>query len=91
MLELQERLAVATHVGVLQAMDRIGSRLPSAGGKSKLTVYRWVWLVLIGVLVIAAAAAFLYCRANGYSGFHGEIEFLRGPFGIRIGVKIGCY
>ncbi|MEZ5129723.1 MAG: hypothetical protein R2703_14790 [Micropruina glycogenica] len=24
--------------------------------------YRWVWLVLIGILVVAAAVAWVYCR-----------------------------
>lgn len=52
---------------------------------------RWVWVVLIGILVVAAAAGFVYCRARGHSGFNGRIEAVKGPFGVKIGVKIGCY
>ncbi|HOQ53905.1 MAG TPA: hypothetical protein PLF56_09855 [Micropruina sp.] len=53
--------------------------------------YRWVWLVLIGILVIAAAVAWVYCRNAGYRGFSGHIEAVKGPFGIKIGIKLGCY
>ncbi|WBQ04203.1 hypothetical protein [Kribbella sp. CA-293567] len=52
---------------------------------------RWVWIILIGVLVIAAAAGFIYCRARGFDGFTGHIEAVKGPGGFKIGVKIGCY
>lgn len=53
--------------------------------------YRWVWLVLIGILVIAAAVAWIYCRNAGYRGFSGHIQAIKGPLGIKIGIKIGCY
>ena len=53
--------------------------------------YRWVWLVLIGMLVVAAAVAWVYCRNAGYRGFTGDIQAVRGPWGIKIGVKLGCY
>lgn len=53
--------------------------------------YRWVWLVLIGILVIAAAVAWIYCRNAGYRGFSGHIQAVKGPLGIKIGIKIGCY
>lgn len=32
--------------------------------------YRWVWLVLIGILVVAAAVAWVYCRNAGLPRFH---------------------
>lgn len=51
---------------------------------------RWVWLVLIGVMAIAAGAAFVYCRSRGFAGFTGDIEAVRGPGGIKIGIKIAC-
>lgn len=50
-----------------------------------------MWLVLIGILVIAAAVAWVYCRNAGYRGFSGHIEAVKGPFGIKIGIKLGCY
>jgi hypothetical protein len=52
---------------------------------------RWVWLVIIGIVVIAAAVAFVYCRSHGYKGFTGSLEAAKGPFGVKIGIKIGCY
>lgn len=55
------------------------------------TGFRWVWLVLIGILVVAAAVAFIYCRNSGYGGFNGRIEAIRGPWGVKIGIKLGCY
>jgi hypothetical protein len=53
--------------------------------------FRCVWVAPVGVFVIASAAEFLYCKARGYRGFNGRVEALKGPFGITIGVKIGCY
>jgi hypothetical protein len=89
MIELN-RLVAASHVGTLRAMDTLESAL-TRKSESTPAVFRWVWIVLIGVLVIAAAIAFVYCRNHGYSGFSGNIEWIKGPLGIRIGVKLGCY
>lgn len=55
------------------------------------TTYRWAWLVLIGILVIAAAVAWVYCRNAGYRGFSGAIEAVRNGWNIKIGIKLGCY
>ncbi len=53
--------------------------------------YRWAWIVLIGIFIVAAAVAFIYCRNRGYDGFNGRIEAVKGPFGVKIGIKLGCY
>jgi hypothetical protein len=86
MLEMQQRGAVLVQMGMLRARDGAERALMRDG-----TAFRWVWLVLIGIVVIAAAIAFVYCRNAGYRGFTGNIEFVKGPLGIRIGVKLGCY
>jgi hypothetical protein len=57
----------------------------------RATTYRWAWLVLIGILVIAAAIAWVYCRNAGYRGFSGAIEAVRNGWNIKIGIKLGCY
>jgi len=55
------------------------------------TIILLIMALLFGIFVVAAAAGFVYCRARGYDGFTGNIEAVKGPFGIKIGVKIGCY
>src|SRR4051812_27253336 len=58
MLALQERVAAATQVGAFRLAEaRPVDRSPEAAGTA---VFRWVWIVLIGILVVAAAAAFVY-------------------------------
>lgn len=71
------------------AQDTIARTVDSALDKSN--GFRWVWLVLIGIFVIAAAVAWIYCRNAGYRGFTGHIEAVKGPWGIKIGIKLGCY
>jgi hypothetical protein len=87
---MTDRAAVATHMGALELVDSMNDRLerPRSGGAA---LFQWVWVVLIGIFVVAAAAGFLYCRARGYDGFTGNVEAVKGPLGIKIGVKIGCY
>jgi hypothetical protein len=72
-------------------MLRVEQAIEGQVEKSRGTSMRWVWVVLIGILVIAAAAAWIWCMRKGYRGFNGRIEALKGPLGIKIGVKIGCY
>ena len=68
---------------------------PSMGDVLKYEVNpnytREVITLLIGILVVAAAVAWVYCRNAGYRGFTGDIQAVRGPWGIKIGVKLGCY
>jgi hypothetical protein len=87
---MTDRAAVATHMGALELVDSMHDRIerPRNGGAA---LFQWVWVVLIGIFVVAAAAGFLYCRARGYDGFTGNVEAVKGPFGVKIGVKIGCY
>lgn len=73
----------------IAAQNTIARAVDSALNKSN--GFRWVWLVLIGIFVIAAAIAWIYCRNAGYRGFTGHIEAVKGPWGIKIGVKLGCY
>lgn len=54
-------------------------------------VLNWGWVVLLGVLVIAAAVAWVHCVNSGYRGFGGDIEAVRNGWGIKIGIKLGCY
>ena len=81
---------VEAQLAALRLVDSAGRRITEADG-ARAGVLRWVWVVLIGILIIAAAIAFVWCRRSGFSGFTGNIEAVRGPFGIKIGVKIGCY
>lgn len=85
MLEMQQRVAVAAQVGAMQMRNGFEGRIEAS------STFRWVWIVLIGVVVIAAAIAFVYCRNAGYDGFTGNLEWVKGPLGIKIGVKLGCY
>jgi hypothetical protein len=87
---MTDRIAASAHVGALQLADSMGDRLREARNEGALLL-QWVWVVLIGIFVVGAAAGFLYCRARGYDGFTGNVEAVKGPFGIKIGVKIGCY
>jgi hypothetical protein len=91
MVLLQERVAAATQIGAMRIMDEIELRAKRANLPAAGAAYKWVWIVLIGILIVAAAVAFIYCRNRGYDGFTGNIEAVRGPFGIKIGIKIGCY
>ena len=84
-----DRAAVATHMGALDLVDSMQDRLEQSRKDGGL--FQWVWVVLIGIFVVAAAAGFVYCRARGYDGFNGNVEAYKGPLGIKIGVKIGCY
>ncbi len=81
---------VGAQLAALRLADTAGERLAASEGP-RTAVLRWVWVVLIGILIIAAAVAFVWCRHTGFSGFTGNIEAVRGPFGIKIGIKIGCY
>ncbi|MBT2555477.1 hypothetical protein [Arthrobacter sp. ISL-5] len=78
--------AIGAHIS---AQNAIARAVDSALEKS--SEFRWVWLVLIGILVVAAAAAWVYCRKSGYDGFTGDISAVRGPWGVKIGIKLGCY
>jgi hypothetical protein len=84
-------LALTNHAIAAQisAQNAIARAVNSA--LDKTSEFRWVWLVLIGILVIAAAVAWVYCRHAGYRGFTGNISAVKGPWGIKIGVKLGCY
>ncbi|MFD5277097.1 hypothetical protein ACFWIX_05990 [Pseudarthrobacter sp. NPDC058362] len=78
--------AIGAHVATQNTIARaVDSALDKSNG------FRWVWLVLIGIFVIAAAIAWIYCRNAGYRGFTGHIEAVKGPWGIKIGIKLGCY
>ncbi|MFJ6077051.1 hypothetical protein ACIQC0_01950 [Pseudarthrobacter sp. NPDC092419] len=78
--------AIGAHVATQNTIARaVDTALDKSNG------FRWVWLVLIGIFVIAAAIAWIYCRNAGYRGFTGHIEAVRGPWGIKIGIKLGCY
>ena len=83
-------LAVRAHTGALELADSMSRNLERARNEGT-RVFQWVWVVLIGIFVVAAAAGFVYCRARGYDGFTGNVEAVKGPLGIKIGVKIGCY
>jgi len=87
---MTDRAAVATHVGALDLVHSMQDRLERSKTESA-GLFQWVWVVLIGIFVVAAAAGFVYCRARGYDGFNGNVEAVKGPLGIKIGVKIGCY
>jgi hypothetical protein len=87
---MTDRAAVATHMGALDLVDSMQDRLQQSRSDGA-GLFQWVWVVLIGIFVVAAAAGFVYCRARGYDGFNGNVEAYKGPLGIKIGVKIGCY
>jgi len=88
---ITDRAAVATHLGAVDLIDSMDDRLDRAKSGGVASLFQWVWVVLIGIFVVAAAAGFVYCRARGYDGFNGNVEAYKGPLGIKIGVKIGCY
>ena len=48
------------------------------------------WVVIIGLLVIAAGAAWAVCLKNGYRGFTGEVK-LHTKWKIPVGIKLECY
>jgi hypothetical protein len=75
--------------GLLRARDAMETGLTAS--RDRGVAFRWIWVVLIGVLVIAAAVAWVVCLNRGHRGFSGAIEAVRGPFGIKIGIKLGCY
>jgi hypothetical protein len=92
-MQLSDRLAVSpsvrAHQATLDLLDAVNGN--SATATSRAMVFRWVWVVFIGIVIVAAAVAFVYCRSRGYHGFSGHLEALKGPFGVRIGTKLGCY
>jgi hypothetical protein len=87
------KAAVATQVGALSVIDSMQERLARASNAEGIGAYlRYrVWIILIGILVVAAAAGFAYCQARGHNGFTGNIEAIKGPLGVKIGVKIECF
>lgn len=87
MLELQQRAAVAAHLGAISLVERSSEALQGKSGST----YRWAWIVVIGILVIAAAVAWVYCRRAGYRGFSGQVSLHRNGWNIAIGVRLGCY
>jgi hypothetical protein len=87
---MTNKTAAATHLGALNLVESMQDRLEEARTDGT-RIFQWVWVVLIGIFVVAAAAGFVYCRARGYDGFSGNVEAYKGPLGIKIGVKIGCY
>ncbi len=50
----------------------------------------WVWVVLIGIFVVAGAYAWSICLSRGYRGFAGSIK-LHTRWGIPIGIKLACF
>ena len=48
------------------------------------------WIVIIGVFVVAAAAAWALCLSKGYRGFTGEMK-LHTKWKVPIGIKLECY
>lgn len=86
--EVSARAAVLADTSMSRLADLAANRQSVTDSR---TVFRWVWVVFIGVIIVAAAVAFVYCRARGYRGFSGHIEAVRGPWGIRIGTRLGCY
>jgi hypothetical protein len=88
MQEMQRRAAVAAQVGVMRLADRATARVE----QDPTSTFRFAWVVLIGVFVVAgAAAAFVWCKVTGHNGFAGQIEAVKGPFGVKIGVRLGCF
>ena len=91
--ELVDRAAISPSVQVQRAtldlLDAVGAH--SAAAADRATAFRWVWVVFIGIIIVASAVAFVYCRSRGYHGFNGYLEAVKGPFGVRIGTKLGCY
>ncbi|MCW2684530.1 MAG: uncharacterized protein JWP33_2443 [Blastococcus sp.] len=51
----------------------------------------YAWIFIVGVLIVAAAVAWVYCRWAGYRGFRGGISVKRGPWGVTIGTYLECY
>jgi hypothetical protein len=82
--------AAAAHVRMLELVDSFGGYVTNKSKQQDGIAY-YGWIVLIGILVVAAAAAWGYCLARGYRGFTGNIEAVKGPLGIKIGVKLECY
>ena len=87
------KAAVAAQLGASGLVDSMRERLSRDAGSDGLAAYlRYhIWVILIGIFVVAAAAGFAYCQAKGHRGFTGNIEAYKGPLGIKIGVKIECY
>jgi len=89
------QLCVKTQTLVNEQFNEIVGRLV-AEGQGELVENRdsrrlsWVWVVLIGVFVIAGAYAWSVCLARGYRGFEGSIQ-LHTKWRIPIGIKIACF
>lgn len=79
---------VKTQQAVTNQVDHLlaGMRNPAERDKA---FYGWIFI--IGILIVAAAVAWVYCRMNGYRGFRGGLSVKRGPWGIVLGTYLECY
>jgi hypothetical protein len=87
MQEMQRRAAVAGQIGMMRLADRVAARAEN----DSTSIFRIAWVPIIGLLVIGAAAAFIWCKRSGHNGFSGQIEFIRTIGGFKIGINLGCY
>jgi hypothetical protein len=76
-------------IDLAEALDR--AAVTATDPNSRHASLRWVWVALVGVMAVAGAAGFAYCKSNGYDGFTGNVDLLRNGEGVQIGVKVGCY
>jgi len=89
---MANRAAVAAHIGALDLVESMQDRVERASSADGVGAYVRFhgWIILIGIFVVAAAAGFVYCRAEGYDGFTGNVKAHKGPLGIQIGVELEC-
>ena len=86
-------LAVTTQSWTVDRWAAISDRLLPADSDDDGTIddtRLTAWVVLVGVLVLAAAGAWAICIKNGYRGFTGEMK-LHTKWKVPIGIKLECY
>ena len=87
MTEVMTTMASRAQLGFAELVEAAQAKVAQ---KERSASY-YGWIILIGILVIAAAVAWVYCRARGFRGFTGGVQAIRGPWGIKIGVSLECF
>lgn len=86
--DIGARLAVESQLRAGEVLDTLHRQWKNPAERTSAF---YAWVLLVGVLVIAAAAAWATCRARGYRGFSGGVRLAKGPWGVTIGISLECY